>query len=523
MFLDSTDIQHDQTLEADITIVGAGAAGIALAREFINSQAEVLLLESGDLEFDKPTQDLYIGDVVGHQFPPLDVARLRYFGGTTNHWTGFSRPLDPVDFEKRSYIPYSGWPFSRADLNPFYARAQSVCQLGPFDYGETSWTKDGNLPLRLRRSVIDAAQVFQSSTRLLFGEIYRDELRNAKNVSVVFNSNVTNIELNENARAVTRMHVVSLSGMTYQVKSTAYVLATGGIENARILLNADSKRATGLGNTHGNVGRFFMDHPIIGESGHLWFNRDAPPLYFYRHRRVSGTVASGFFALAAEQQHKENLLNCGILIEPIRLTEQYPALSSAKSIIEGIRDGVLPDDINEHLKKVLMDFDDVFLGAWRSVVNPQVLFYRTRFWSECPPDPESRVFLTSERDALGQRRVALVWRLPAADFKRTYVRMHELLAMELGRNTLGRVQVFDAEPEDDPHKAAVSSHHHMGTTRMHTNPREGVVDEDCRVHGLANLFVSGSSVFPTYGHANPTLTIVALALRLADHLKLKMT
>jgi choline dehydrogenase-like flavoprotein len=523
MFLDSSDIQQNQTLEGDITIIGAGAAGIALAREFTNSKAKVLLLESGDLEFDKPTQDLYIGDVVGHDFPLLAASRLRYFGGTTNHWSGFSRPLDPLDFEKRWYVPYSGWPFPRSHLDPFYARAQSICQLGPLDYSETSWTQEGNVPLRLRRNVIDATQIFQSPSRLLFAEIYGDELKNAGNVLVIFNSNVTDIDVNEDARAVTRLNIVSLAGKRYWVKSSAYVLATGGIENARILLNADSKQATGLGNAHGNVGRFFMDHPIIEESGRLQFNRDAPPLYFYRHRQMNDIVATGFFALAAEQQRKEELLNCGILIDPIRLTEQYPSLSSAKVIVEGIAERELPDDLDEHLKKVLMNFDDVLRGAYRSVVNPQVLFFRTGFWSECPPDPESRVFLTAERDALGQRRVALDWRLPAEDFKRTYVRMHELLAMELGRNTLGRVRVFNAEPEDDPREAAESSYHHMGTTRMHPTPKEGVVDADCRVHGLANLFASGSSVFPTYGHANPTLTIVALALRLADHLKWKMT
>ncbi len=522
MLLDSADIQQDQTLKADITIVGAGAAGIALARELIGSRVKVLLLESGEREFDEPTQDLYIGDVVGHDFPPLDVGRLRYFGGTTNHWSGFSRPLDAIDFEKRPYVPYSGWPFSRSHLDPFYARAQSICQLGPLDYGEASWIEDGHLPIRVDENVIDGAQVFQSSSRLLFGEIYGDELKNAENVSVVFNSNVTDIELNEDGREVRRLNVSSLSETRYRVESTAYVLAAGGIENARILLNADSKQTGGLGNAYGNVGRFFMDHPIR-DSGHVRFNRDAPPLYFYRHREINGKVVTGFFALAAEQQRKEELLNCGILIEPVSLTEQYPPLLSAQSIIDGIRERELPDDVNEHLKDVLVNFDDVLRGGYRSVVSPQTLFFRTRFWSECAPDPESRIFLTPERDALGQRRVALDWRLPADDFKRTYVRMHELLAMELGRNNLGRVQVFDAEPEDDPRVAAMSSHHHMGATRMHPNPREGVVDEQCRVHGLANLFVSGSSVFPTYGHANPTVTIVALALRLADHLKLKVT
>ena len=322
MFLDSSDIQQNQTLEADITIIGAGAAGITLAREFTNTKAKILLVESGDLEFDKPTQDLYIGDVVGHDFPPLDASRLRYFGGTTNHWGGFSRPLDPLDFEKRRYVPYSGWPFPRSHLDPFYARAQPICQLGPLDYSETSWTQEGNVPLRLRRNVIDAAQIFQSPSRLLFAEIYGDELKNAGNVLVIFNSNVTDIDVNEDARAVTRLNIVSLAGKRYWVKSSAYVLATGGIENARILLNADSKQATGLGNAHGNVGRFFMDHPIIGESGCLQFNRDAPPLYFYRHRQMNGIVATGFFALAAEQQRKEELLNCVILIDPVRLTEQ---------------------------------------------------------------------------------------------------------------------------------------------------------------------------------------------------------
>jgi choline dehydrogenase-like flavoprotein len=518
MLLDSADIPQDQTLEADIAIVGAGAAGIALAREFIGSRVKVLLLESGGLDYDEATQDLYAGDVVGHDVLPLDASRLRYFGGTTNHWGGFSRPFDPIDFEKRAHVASSGWPFSRADLDPFYARAQSVCQLGPLEYDGARWEAPS---LGLDPQVIDAAQVFQTSSRLLFSEIFGDDLKDAENISVILNSNVTDIEVNDDAREVTRLHVVSLSGARYRVKSNAYVLATGGIENARILLNADSQQAGGLGNTYGNVGRYFMDHPIRN-SGHVQFNRDAPPLKFYHHRNVNGTNVTGFLALAAGQQRKEELFNAGMLLEPVPLKEQYPPLSSVDAVIGDIRERQVPDDFSEHMKEIIVGFDDVLRGGYRSVVNSQILFFNTIFWCECPPDPDSRVFLIAERDGLGQRRVAVDWPLPAEAFKRTYVRMHEALAMELGRADLGRVQVLDAEAGDDPREAARTSYHHMGTTRMHTNPREGVVDADCRVHGLANLFVSGSSVFPTYGHANPTLTIVALALRLADHLKLEM-
>lgn len=518
MFSDADDRPQDEPITTDVCIVGAGAAGITLARSFIGSRHRVCLLESGDLEFDAATQDLYAGEIGGQDTPALDVSRLRFFGGTTNHWGGFCRPLDEIDFEKRAYIPNSGWPFSRSELEPYYQFAQTICEIGPFAYEAPTWTDEVRVPLDFNQDVVDSSPVFQASPPTRFGQVYRTELAKADNVSIILNANVVEIETADNVQQVTGLRVASLNGARFPVKSRFYILATGAVENARILLNSNSLETAGLGNRYDRVGRFFMDHPKISTSGTILFTRNAPPLDFYHNRVVDGIKIKGFFALPSEGQRKEELLNCGILIEPEEKRVRSPAVASLRVMLEDLRRGKLPDRFAEHLERVVVDFDDVLYAGYRRAFDPQPLRFTTSFWTECPPDSESRVSLIAARDALGLQRVQVDWRMPA-DLKRTYTRMHELLGAEIGRAGIGRLQVLHAEDDDDPRAVAETSYHHMGTTRMHPDPKQGVVDQDCRVHGLANLFIAGSSVFPTYGHANPTLTIVALSLRLAEHIK----
>jgi choline dehydrogenase-like flavoprotein len=216
------------------------------------------------------------------------------------------------------------------------------------------------------------------------------------------------------------------------------------------------------------------------------------------------------------------MLNCAIWLAPMRSETRARGVSSLKKIMRSIGERNVPDDFGTHLMQVITDVDEIFNAAYRKVVRRGPIIVKTWFWSECSPDPDSRVTLTDERDALGLRRIRLDWRIPQA-FTRTYVRMHELLGQELGRAGIGRLQMLHAEPGEDPREHVASSAHHMGTTRMHVDPRKGVVDANCRLHGIENLYVAGSSVFPTCGQSAATFTIVALALRLADHLKQRST
>lgn len=520
MFLDARSLPEGEALSADICIVGAGAAGITLACELAGADFRVLLIESGGFDYAADTQDLYAGEVVGAEYFPLDAERLRYFGGSTNHWDGFCRPLDPLDFEERSHIAQSGWPFSRSDLDPYYVRAQTVLQLGPFKYDAVDWTMPSTPPLPLAGGRIGSG-IFQCSPPTRFGKEYRDAIRGAPNVTALIEANLVEIETSETAAQATGLRLRCLDGKRLHATAKHYVLAAGGIENPRLLLNSNRIATQGLGNRHDLVGRYFMDHPVIWKAANIIFSQDSPAFEFYNYHVISGTKVQGCLVPSRETQIQERLPNFAIFLYPGSLVDVSPAAASARSIFESLRRSHLPDDLTFHLKRIIGDFDGLAAAAFRRAFSRQPPYFSTRFTCECPPDPNSRVMLGDATDALGLRRVKLDWRRPA-NYEQVFHRAYELLASALGQAGLGRVRINTAETTQDPMKAVENSHHHLGTTRMHLDPKLGVVDENCRVHGMGNLFVAGSSVFPTYGHANPTLTICALAIRLADHLKLVM-
>jgi choline dehydrogenase-like flavoprotein len=529
MYIDARTLSKKTVINTDICIVGAGAAGITLARELIGQSFRVCLLESGGLEYDNDTQSLYKGRITGLPYYPLDAARLRFFGGTTNHWNGACRPLDAIDFEARAWVPHSGWPFSRTHLWPFYERAQTVLQLGPLKYDGASWEREDHPQAKFTGNSMESGVFQNKPTR--FGQLYREEIRAASNVDTYLHANVLEFEANESGRAVKRLRVTSLARNDFFVSARTYVLATGGIENARLLLLSNRTNRNGLGNNHGLVGRFFMDHP-----GAAWgkFGIIAPsefPLPFYSTREDpeldTGAEVNpyiwGFITPTAQTLRQQKLMNCGISVKLLR-EEDPPGIASMRHIKNTLASGKWPDDFSQHLANVLSDINSITLKSVQKITGKELApkIMEIEYWAEPRPNPDSRVRLSGERDALGQPRVVLDWRLTGEDLGNAR-KILNLLATELGRSNLGRLRI-DPETCSDKWMSSMleGSYHHMGTTRMHKDPRQGVVDPDCRVHGLSNLYIAGSSVFPTAGHANPTLTIVALALRLADHLKKQM-
>jgi choline dehydrogenase-like flavoprotein len=264
MILDARRLPRDTIIDADVCIVGAGAAGITLAREFVGQPFKVCLIESGGLEFDDETQSLYEGDLVGLPLDAPEDSRLRYFGGTTNHWAGACRPLDADDFAFRPWIPYSGWPIAKVDLDPYYPPANEIVQIDEVDWSPEFWAEQMpefyRLPFMGRRLL---PAIWQKSPPTRFGQTYRDELARADNVETSLFANVVDIETNDATGAVTRLGVACLEGNRFWVKARIYVLATGGIENARILLLSNKVRPAGIGNSFDTVGRFFMNHPQL--------------------------------------------------------------------------------------------------------------------------------------------------------------------------------------------------------------------------------------------------------------------
>jgi choline dehydrogenase-like flavoprotein len=267
MIVDARSITDGATVETDVCIVGAGAAGCTLARELSGQPFRVCLIESGGLRMDPETQLLAEGEVTGDLTFPLDETRVRGFGGTTAIWAGSCRPLDDTDFQVHHWIPFSGWPFSRAHLEPYYARAQTVCQIGPPTYEVEDWEdpEAPRLPLNPERI---ATHIFQISPPTRFGKTYREAIHRAPNVTMLSYGNVLEVETSENARTATLVRVATLRGTVFTVRARLFVLAGGGVENPRLLLLSNRTKRVGLGNDHDLVGRFFIDHMRI-ESAEL--------------------------------------------------------------------------------------------------------------------------------------------------------------------------------------------------------------------------------------------------------------
>jgi choline dehydrogenase-like flavoprotein len=522
MLGDARTLASGQSVDTDVCIIGAGAAGITLARELTAQPFRVCLLESGGLEPEPQTQSLYRGESVDMTYFALDQCRLRYFGGSTNHWAGNCWPLDPLDFEKREWVPYSGWPFKRQHLDPYYERAQGICELGPYRYDPEFWVVFEQFPLLPLGGAGVVTRMCQISPPTHFGSTYRAALAAAENVSVLLHANVVEIDTDEAGRTVTRVQVRTLEGKQFSVAAKIFVLATGGVENARLLLLSDRRHPRGLGNEHGLVGRFFMEH-VCSDVGYFLPANPSASLALYHPHSVNGSSVRGHLGFREDVLRREGLLSAtyvlGRLVTAPGHWEASKAETSWRVLKRALRERKLPDRFTEHLANVLSTLD-VFGGSGAEPGNggeTPVQLFALQCQYEQAPNPESRVTLGSQRDALGQRRVVLDWRLTEID-RRMIEHAPRVLATELGRAGAGRVRLEQPVWENGAPVYGGASHH-MGTTRMHDDPTQGVVDAQCRVHGVANLFIAGSSVFPTVGYVNPTLTIVALALRLAGHVK----
>jgi len=518
MYIDSRTMEQGADIEADVCIVGAGAAGITTASELSGLPVRVALIESGGFEFEDETQELMRGEVRRGIEDQLITSRIRFFGGTTNVWGGECLPLSAIDFEKRDGVPLSGWPMTRADLDPFYKRAHGVLKIGDYEYDTDTVAAKLGLPLfPFDRTRVDTAVSRHRAMR--FGEDYHETLEQSENVRVYLYGNLVNINRDPGNAAVKDLSVKTLTGKAFTVRSKMYVLALGGIENARMLLLSRDVDTAGIGNGHDKVGRYFMEH-LSHISGYI-VPADSSKVYrFY----TDDQEGDGEYDLSAklglpEKRVRElKIPNYRAVLTLASNPSMTQAKDAAREVYADVSAGEWPDDLLGHIGDAVGGMVD-YAGDW--VSGNDGVFYRVRSFVEQVPNPDSRVGLVEERDALGLNRAFLDWRLTQTD-RQGIAEGAKAIAMEVGRSGFGRFRMSFSTIEDILPDGAHGAHHHMGTTRMHENPKQGVVDPDCRVHGVGNLFVAGSSVFPTCGHANPTLTIVALSLRLADRIKAEM-
>ncbi|MGI8926355.1 MAG: GMC oxidoreductase [Tepidiformaceae bacterium] len=527
MDLDGRTVPNGSALYFDVCIVGAGPAGLSIAKQLRGRGFAVCVLESGGTRRDERAQALGRGKNVGEPYFRLERTRMRMVGGSSNHWLddeGYwssygglrCRPLDACDLAVRAHVPGSGWPIGHAELTLYYERAHEALGLAPVEYSPGAWAEASAAPLAISDARV-ATTVCQFAARDVFQQAGQD-LAADPGATLILYGTVAEMLTADDGDSVEALRVVTFAGNSFRLRARYFVLATGGIENARLLLSSSSARFPGgIGNTHGHVGRHFMEHVVV-QSGLLTpasrtFFAD---LGFYRQRRVRGQAVIGALRVADETQRDEGLLNTIVAFQPHSALFTEAAVRSFGDLRWGLWERSRPNGIPRHLLNVARRPDQVLRASLVKVLRrPEPLeVARLVFTAEQAPNAASRVLLAEERDELGMRKVKLDWQLTPLDWS-SLERTQEIVAEALAASKAGTVSRLLRDEALRPR--VFGSRHHIGTTRMSRDARDGVVDGDCRVHGLGNLFVAGSSVFPTAGATTVTLSIVAMALRLADH------
>lgn len=543
MIKDLEKLGDGDVVDVSVCIVGAGAAGISLARRLTENGITFCLAEAGGLTFETASQDLYGGDSTGHPIDPRE-GRYRVFGGSTTQWGGRCAELDAHDFERRPWVAHSGWPIRKADLVPYYEAAKQALNF------RQPWVADAALigkrpPLKAfadgsgdvslfiwRVASPDRRKTIRRHFKLGYhrnfdlAKAYRDELSCNPSSFLYLHANFASFTGDPSEGRIRRAHFRSLNGHGLTVTARHFVLAASGIENARILLNMEAAFLARI-NRYDTVGRYFMQHPRGSILRLAATAKQAALLQktlnnFLRPPRYDIRYEYGF-SLSEKAQFAHGLLNASAAL-------QYSAgadspWAAGRRLRDSLRRGALLSPSNQRDARMLLAGAGSILG---NVLRKYVTGFELRLANpridvvidlEQEPDRDSRIALADERDATGLRRVTIDWKIGPAE-RRTARFLAEALARTFAAAGLTKATMPDWLSVNRPltDRDLAGNYHFIGATRMAASPEHGVVDRDCRVFGSANLHVVGASVFPTGGHANPTLTIVALALRLADYL-----
>lgn len=462
MFLDARDSGIDLERHVRLAVVGGGLVGLTLARD-IGERCEMLVIESGGLHSTPEYDDLNRGGCVGMPYP-LSATRARQFGGSTSLWAGYCAPFDAHDFTDRPWVAESGWPFPARELQRYSARAAAALNLSDdiFDASAVATRAGVSLPC-FEDPVIPSLWRFGRPILRLGVESLGE--RAATSVPTLVHATVVDIRLDDDHSTVTELVVRTLNGRQARIRADYVVIACGGIENARLLLNSNAQTPTGIGNAHGLVGRYFMEHPHLPVATLDLADQDR----------------LGAFVEKCDTGADDALFNLGIHSDA---QKDWRLLNARAHIYRTPRMGVSESP-------------------------------RVGLFLEQAPNRDSRIRLVAHTDAVGMRRVALDWRITDLEWH-THRVAGEVFLRELERARCGAVTPLGVSGDE---RLILHSNHQLGTTRMADDPSLGVVDANGRVHGVTNLYVMGGSVYPTVSWANPTLTLMALTFRLAEHLR----
>jgi len=539
-----SDLQVSQ--QHDVVVVGGGAAGLTLAHALAKAGRDVLLLEAGGARKTAASQDIYRGELIDKVVhPPTHNYRVRAIGGTSTIWGGRAIPFDPIDFEKRDWVPESGWPFGHQELAGHYEAAMGAAEAGQpaFDPGEALPGRQRELAPGLDGELVQTTiERFSKPTN--FWRRYGADLHRSDRVKVVKDAPVVHIQLTEDGSSVAWLEVAAPDGKRTKVNGRAFVLALGGLETTRLLLASNDVQKAGIGNGSDQLGRNYMSHlcatvgviSFDGKADRIAhdYDRDHEGIYLRRRLWLTEKAQRDFSLLnttfrthlpePADPSHGDAILSAMFLVKDLVLYE-YSRKFAENPVGWGGRMRHVGNIARQPFRLATFGTNWLRKRTFADRKLPSVVLgsrenrYELEFHAEQAPNPDSRLMLSNERDALGMPRLKIDWRITDLDLA-SLERSYSLLSRELALRKVGRLDYNVEKLVAKAKRHGIVGGHHVGTTRMSVDSRRGVVDSNCRVHGVGNLYVASASVFPTSGQANPTLTLLALALRLADHLRL---
>ena len=531
-----------QSLRANICIVGGGAAGITLACELAKTSLAVLVLEAGGFSRNASLVTDFSGDSE-RPHPEPSLFREFAFGGTTRLWGGRCVPFDPIDFEQREHVPNSGWPINYEDVALYYPQALAYCDAGAFDFAIASSLRSADATFANSFvSSLFCERIERYSLPTDFGRRYRKIIRRSKNITVLLNARCVSLVRRSENDSIEAAEIASLDGVRRRIVADTFVVAVGGIETPRLLFASDAN-GPGLGNATNKLGRFYTCH---FENTCAKIRANGTPIKFGFEKTQDGIYCRRKIQILPAAQRRHKLMNTSFRLHFSNYADAShgsPVMSAIflmkgflrkeyRTIMEDQMDNKGRSHTSEHLLNVLsglpqiakFGFDWALFRYLAQRKLPYTLVpnsdgsFPLELNSEQTPIESSRIVPTHQVDSLGVRRVAVDWRVRKEDLDAAY-RALQLLKDDLVKHTNIHLEINeDVVLSQIQHSPPIKGHH-IGTARMAARPSEGVVDRNCKVFGLRNLFVSGSAVFPTSSHANPTLTIVAMAIRLANHLK----
>ena len=503
---------RDATLQTTVCVIGSGFSGAIVAVDLAMAGIEVLLLESGSSEPDHRIDSMLDRvDVSGRT--QLNFGFSRQLGGASNLWAGRVAPLDPVDFECREWIPHSGWPISRSDLEPYYVRAGDILGIP----GYSTFHEPGHArPGFVATDNIELKSFQWANRPFNAGEYIKETVERTDRLRVLMNAPVVELLERENARSVEAAVIALPDGQTARIQARHFVIAGGGIQTPRLLLNSTRVRSAGIGGDHGVVGRYLSTHPKANMATMVLRAPVSTHHPLFSDQPVTGGVLRYGVGFSAASQKTFRLLNHYVqvlpflehrankLFEMIRGSDRFNSpLIDRAALISGFVPG---------MGKIAFEMMGRLGGLQRRARKFILRAYLDQY-----PNPENRVTLSEKKDGHGMPRVNVTWAFSEND-RSSVIAFFERLEREMESRGIARLDYSRLRTTDDWPLIGLHSHF-MGTTRMGNDPRTSVTTKDGRVHGSDNVFVAGPSLFPNCGYANPVFTIAALSLRLADHVK----